>query len=108
MLDRAIPCAQAGGIAIKLFAAGKTVKNIADNRCICVEFSNVPAYILVRRIPQELQLCLICPQDDPRGADDVQPDGAVLEEVLQVLALAVNLRLDPLLLRNILKAIDRP
>src|SRR5690606_4904466 len=52
-------------------------------------------------------LSLVGSLNDTCGTYDVEPDGAVLEKILEVLVLAIDLIFHRLMRRNILKAVDR-
>jgi hypothetical protein len=82
--DRAVPGAQPGGILRKPLAARQPRQDVVDRVLVGVKLGNVPSDIVLGLIAEQLQLRLVRVQDDPIGADQMQRDRAVLEEVLKV------------------------
>jgi len=66
----------------------------------------MPANVFMRRIPEQIELGLVGADDDALSVDDVQTDGAVLEEVLQVRAFAADFFLHLPERGHILEAVD--
>ena len=82
--DRAVLGAQPGLVPVDRLVGGEPAEDVRDGRRVGVEVGDVPPDVLVPRVPQEVELGPVRPQDRPVRADPVQPDGGVLHEVGQL------------------------
>ena len=108
MPDRAVLRLQAGRVLVEPLAAGQTLENIVNDMSVGVKLGDGASDIFLRRIAEQVELGLVGAQDRPVRADEMQPHGAVLEEVLELLPALAQLGLHGLALGDVLEAVDGP
>jgi hypothetical protein len=89
-LDRAVAGAQARRVVADDLAAREAGEDVVDREPVDVELDDVASDVLVSPVAEELQLRAVRLQDRAVGAHEVQGDGAVLEEVVEIVSARGN------------------
>ena len=92
MLDGAVLAAQTGLVIGRFLIAAQPLENGFDRRRVSMKFRNVPAEVLVAPVTEQIEIGLVGPQNDAVGADPMQAEQGVLDEILE-LGLAAPQRL---------------
>ncbi len=85
MFDRSILRSQRRRVIVKCLAAAQALEDVLDRSRVGMELSNAPADVLLARIPEQIQLRLVDPDENPAGIHPMKSDGAVLDEILELL-----------------------
>ena len=87
VLDRAVLAPKAGGIFLDRLVMAEATENVLDDRLVYVKVGNMASDVLLAAIAEEIQFCLVRPEDHPVWPHPVHGDGCVLNKIRQFTSL---------------------